>query len=152
MPNHFLDNIKNILMLKILKWNHLLLYLKRRLWNCICFKKPKVKQKRINTVVCCLHKRKDVKRNVKKRIGESFLELIYFIFYMSLKNNTSLRLSVGIVCSLLFYLCLVRSSHWEVFVQIKPNSWTIPVKVFIVIKVAGCRPLAFLKLTLSHMF
>ena len=141
MPNHFLDNIKNILMLKILKRNHLLLYLKRRLWNCICFKKPKVKQKRINTVVCCLHKRKDVKRNVKKKIGESFLELICFIFYMSLKNNTSLRLCVGIVCSLLFYLCLVRSSHW-----------TIPVKVFIVIKVAGCRPLPLLKLTLSHMF
>ena len=41
----------------------------------------KAKQKLINTVLCCLHKRKDVKKNVKKKkIGESFSELICFIF------------------------------------------------------------------------
>ena len=33
MSNHFQDNIKKILVLKILKRNHLLLYLKRRVWN-----------------------------------------------------------------------------------------------------------------------
>ena len=31
-------------------------------------------QKLINTVLCCLHKRIDVKKNIKKKIGESFLE------------------------------------------------------------------------------
>ena len=63
---------------------------------------PKVKQKLINTVVSCLHKRKDVKKHVKKKIGETFLELICFNFYMNFKNNTSLRLCVCIICSLLF--------------------------------------------------
>ena len=37
------------------------------------------------------------------------------------------------------------------FVQIKQNPWKIPVKVFIITKVAGCRPLALLKLTLSEI-
>ena len=34
----------------------------------------------INTVVCSLRKRSDVKKTVKKKIGKSFLELICFIF------------------------------------------------------------------------
>ena len=108
MSNHFQGNIKNILILKILKWNHLLLYLKRKLWNCI-FLKPKAKQKLINTVVCCLHKRKNIKKNVKKKLGEGFLELICFIFYMSFKDNTSLRLCVCIICSLFFTYALLKA-------------------------------------------
>ena len=82
MSNHFQDNIENTLMLIILKWNHLSLYLKRRLWDCICFEKPKFKQKLINTVVRSLHKKKDAKKNVKKKTGESFLELICFMFFI----------------------------------------------------------------------
>ena len=55
-----------------------------------------------------------------------------------------------------FYLCFVRGSHWEVFVkylfvQIKQIPWKIPAKVFVVTKVAGCRSLALLKLTLSQI-
>ena len=53
----------------------------------------------INTVACCLHKRKDVRKTVKMKIGKSFLELICFIFYSSFKNNT-LRLCVFTVCFL----------------------------------------------------
>ena len=53
----------------------------------------------INTVACCLHKRKDVRKTVKIKIGKSFLELICFIFYLSFKNNT-LRLCVFTVCIL----------------------------------------------------
>ena len=44
----------------------------------------------INTVTCCLRKRKDLKETVKKKIDKSFLELICFIFYLSFRNNTSL--------------------------------------------------------------
>ena len=40
----------------------------------LCFKSQKVKQKIINTAVCCQHKRKDAKENVEKKIGESFLK------------------------------------------------------------------------------
>ena len=109
MSNHFQDNIENTLMLIILKWNHLSLYLKRRLWDCICFEKPKFKQKLINTVVRSLHKQKDAKKNVKKKTGESFLELICFIFYMSFKNNASLRLCVCIICSLFFTYALLEA-------------------------------------------
>ena len=75
---------------------------KEKVMKLYLFKKPKVKQKLINKVVCCLRKRNEVKKNVKKKIGESFLELICFIFYMSFKNNTSLRLCVCIICSLFF--------------------------------------------------
>ena len=35
-------------------------------------KSRKVKQKRINAVVRWLHKRKDVKKNIKKELGKSF--------------------------------------------------------------------------------
>ena len=69
----------------------------------------------IKTVVCCLRKRKDVKKTVKKKIGKSFLELTCFIFYLSFK--LVLR-RLGFYCLLsVFYLWFVRSSHWEVFVQ-----------------------------------
>ena len=34
----------------------------------------------IKKVVCCLRKRKDVKKTVKKKIGKSFLELSCFVF------------------------------------------------------------------------
>ena len=53
----------------------------------------------INTVACCLHKRKDVRKTVKIKIGKSFSELICFIFYLSFKNN-ALRLCVFTVCFL----------------------------------------------------
>ena len=36
------------------------------------FLKSKVKQKLVNAVVCCLYKREDVKKNVKKKIGATF--------------------------------------------------------------------------------
>ena len=81
-----------------------------------------------------------------------FFRINLFFFVLVSRMNTSLKLCACIVCSLFFYLCLVRSSHREAFVQIKPSSWKIPVKVFIVIKVAGCKSLALLKLTLSPMF
>ena len=61
-----------------------------------------------------LAQEKDVKETVKKKIGKGFLEFIYFIFYLSFKSNTSLRLCVFIV---FYYLCFVRSSHWEMFVK-----------------------------------
>ena len=35
----------------------------------------------INTVVCCLHKRKDAKKNVKEKKGEIFrINLFYFLY------------------------------------------------------------------------
>ena len=52
--------------------------------------------------------RKDVKKNVKKKISESFLELIYFIFNKSFKNNASFRLCVCIVCRLFFTYALIE--------------------------------------------
>ena len=82
-----------------------------------------------------------------------FLELTYFIFYSSFKPVLLMRF----YCLLsVFYLWFVRSSHWEVFVkqlfvQIKQSPWKMPVKVFIVTKVAGCRPLTLLILTLSQI-
>ena len=72
------------------------------------FKKKcrKVNQKLINAVVRWLHKRTDVKKNIKKEQGKSFLELICFIFYLSFKNNTSIGYAFlfSAVC-FLFMLC-----------------------------------------------
>ena len=49
--------------------------------------KLKIEQSQpINTVVWSLHKRKDVKKNVKQKIGERFLELICFIFYFEFQE------------------------------------------------------------------
>ena len=49
------------------------------------FSKAKSQVYIIRTVVCCLRKRKDVKKIVEKKIGTSFLELTCFIFYLSFK-------------------------------------------------------------------
>ena len=58
------------------------------------------------TVICCLPKRKDVKKTVKKKIGKSFLELTCFIFYFILFvlffKPVLLRLWAFIVCCLFF--------------------------------------------------
>ena len=67
-----------------------------------------VKQKLIN-VVRWLRKRKDLKKNIKKELGKSFLELICFIFYLSFKNNTSLRLCAFILCCLFFIYALLEA-------------------------------------------
>ena len=70
------------------------------------FKKKdrKVKQTLINAVVRWLHKRKEVKKNIEKKLGKSFLELICFIFYLSFKNDTSYALLFSVAC-FLFMLC-----------------------------------------------
>ena len=39
----------------------------------------------VKTVVCCLLRRKDVKKTVKKKIGKRFLELTCLIFCLSFK-------------------------------------------------------------------
>ena len=57
----------------------------------------------IKTVVCCLRKRKDVKKTVKKKIDKSFLELTCFIFHLSFKP-VLLRLYAFIVCCLFFFI------------------------------------------------
>ena len=72
-------------------------------------KSRKVKQKLINAVVRWLHKRKDVKKNIKKELGKSFLELTCFIFYLSFKKNTRLRLCVFILCCLFFIYALLEA-------------------------------------------
>ena len=56
----------------------------------------------IKTVVCCLRKRKDVKKTVKKKIGKSFLELTCFIFYLSFKP-VLLRLCAFVCCLFFIY-------------------------------------------------
>ena len=68
---------------------------------------PKAKQKLINTVLCRLHRRKDVMKNGKNKIGDSFLEKICFI--LSFKNNISPRLCAITVCSLLFIYALLEA-------------------------------------------
>ena len=87
---------------------------KKRSMKMYLFLKAKSQAKAyiFNTVVCCFRKRKDVKKTVKKKIGKSFLELIYFIFYLSFKNNTSLTKVTRFYCLFpVFYLCFVTSSH-----------------------------------------
>ena len=74
-------------------------------------KSRKVKQKLINAVVRWLHKRKEVKKNIKKELGNSFInlqlkQLICFSFYLSFKNNTSVRLCVFILGCLFFIYAL----------------------------------------------
>ena len=70
--------------------------------------KSQAKAYTIKTVVCCLRKRKDVKKTVKKTIGKSFLELTCFVFYLSFKPVLLMRF----YCLLsVFYLWFVRSSH-----------------------------------------
>ena len=78
-------------------------------------KSTKVKQKLINAAVLWLHKRKDVKKNIKKELGKSFLKLICFIFYLSFKNNTSLRLCAFILCCLFFIYALLEAAIEKCF-------------------------------------
>ena len=40
----------------------------------------------MNTAVFSLYKRKDVKKNIKKKIGECLLELIFFFFYFEFQE------------------------------------------------------------------
>ena len=51
------------------------------------FKSQMSKPYIINTVVCCLHEEKDVKKAVKRKLGKEFFNQI--ICYLSFKNNTS---------------------------------------------------------------
>ena len=78
MLNHCQGNIKNILILEILKNKTTFALFKK--------KSRKVNQKLINAGVRWLHNRKDVKKNIKKEQGKSFLELICFIFDLSFKR------------------------------------------------------------------
>ena len=63
---------------------------KKRSMKLYLFLKAKSQAKAytINTVVCCLRKRNDVKKTVKKKIAKSFLELICFIYYLSFKYRS----------------------------------------------------------------
>ena len=119
-------------------------------------KSRKVKQKLINAVVRWLHKRKDVKKNIKKELGKSFLELICFIFYLSFKNNTSLRFCVFILCCLFFIYALLEAVIEKYFF----NSCLIKLskifekylwKYLLLLKLQAVRPLTLLKLTLSQI-
>ena len=49
-------------------------------------------QNLINTVARCLHKEKDVKKTVKRKIFKvkRFLKIVCFAYYLTFKNNTSL--------------------------------------------------------------
>ena len=75
---------------------------KKQIMKLYLFSKTNSQVNLINAVVCCWLKWKDVKKNVKKKLGDNFLELICFIFYISFKNNASLRLCVCTICSLFF--------------------------------------------------
>ena len=120
-------------------------------------KSRKVKQKLINAVVRWLHKRKDVKKNIKKELGKSFLELICFIFYLSFKNNTGLRLWVFILCCLFFIYALLEAITEKCFFNscliklskiFKKYMW----KYLLLLKMQPVRSLTLLKLTLLRMF
>ena len=49
--------------------------------------KSQAKAHIIKTVVCCLRKRKDAKKTVKKKIGKNFLELTCFIFLFEFQTS-----------------------------------------------------------------
>ena len=68
-------------------------------------KSMKVQQKLISAVVRWLHKTKDAKKNIKKELGKSFLELICFIFYLSFKKNTLGYVFLFSVVCFSFMLC-----------------------------------------------
>ena len=61
-----------------------------------------------------------MQRMLRKNWGVFFRINLFYFFYLCFKNNSILRvwhfrhlgiLGIFIVCSLLFYLCFVRSSH-----------------------------------------
>ena len=120
-------------------------------------KNRKVKQTLINAVVRWLHKRKEVKKNIEKKLGKSFLELICFIFYLSFKKNTSLRLCVFILDFLLFIYALLEAVIEKCF----SNSCLIKLskifekylqKYLSLLTLQAVRPLTLLKLTLAQIF
>ena len=120
-------------------------------------KSRKVKQKPINAVVRWLHKRKEVKKNIKKELGKSFLELICFIFYLNFKKNTSLRLCVFILDFLLFIYALLEAVIEKCF----SNSCLIKLskifekylqKYLLLLTLQAVRPLTLLKLILAKIF
>ena len=101
-------NIKNIKMrpplplFNLFKKSSIILYL---------FLKAKSQAKAyiFKTVVCCLSRRKDIKKTVNKKIGKRFLELTCcFIFYLSFKP-VLLRLCAFIVCCLFFTYGLLEA-------------------------------------------
>ena len=76
----------SFLILKMLKWNHLLLLLNRKLWDRSCFEKPKIKQKLIDTVSCCLHK-----EAVTQRCS---LKTVFLKISQNSQENTCARVSI----------------------------------------------------------
>ena len=62
----------------------------------------------IKTVKCCLRKRKDLKKTVKKKIGKSFLEPTCFIVYLIFKL-VLLRVCAFIVYGLIFIYGLLEA-------------------------------------------
>ena len=113
------------------------------------FKKKcrKVNQKLINAVVRWLHKRTDLKKNIKKEQSKSFLELICFIFYLSFKNSTSQRLCVFILCCLFFIYALLEAVIIKLSKIFEKYLW----KYLLLLKLQAVRPLTLLKLTLSQI-
>ena len=86
---------------------------------------------------------KDVKKNVKEKLGESFLELICFIFYEFLRF---LLLVLGYDASVLLAVCFLLMALLEAVIEKcllnrclfkLAKSLKKPVKVFSVI-IAGC--------------
>ena len=99
---------------------------------------------------------KILKKNIKKELGKSFLELICFIFYLSFKNNTSLRIWVFIVCCLFFIYALLEAVIEKFFFDscliklskcIEKYLW----KYLLLLKLQVVRPLTLLKSTLSQI-
>ena len=104
-----------------------------------------------------MYNRKEVKKNIKKELGKSFLELICFIFYLSFKKNTSLRLCVFILDFLLFIYALLEAVIEKCF----SNSCLIKLskifekylqKYLSLLTLQAVRPLTLLKLTLAQIF
>ena len=77
-----------------------------KILNLFLKAKSQAKAYIFKTVVCCLCKRKDVKKAINTKIGKRFLDLTCcFIFYLSFKP-VFLRLYAFIVCCLfLFMVC-----------------------------------------------
>ena len=110
LKNFNMKNIKirpPVPLLNLFKESSMILYL---------FLKGKSQAKAyiFKTVACCLRKRKNIKKIVKKKIGKSLLELTCFIFYLSFKP---VLLGCALLLFVVCFLCFVRSIYWEVFVK-----------------------------------
>ena len=79
-------NIKNI---KMRPYVSLFNLVKKSSMTLYLFLKAKSQAKAyiIKTVVCCLCKRKDVKKTVKQKIDKSFLKLTCFIFLFDFQTG-----------------------------------------------------------------